>query len=172
MQTDVWSIADRNSAHTAWDSLSEYGELIKPQSSNRADFIKECKDGKLDGVVAAFRTFNSVSITGRFDSELCENLPKSWKFLAHNGKLVMKTLFLPGLVVRILLWYPLELSSFLSGGPIYGFYITDRPCMLTNVQVPDMIKLILKHAPSTIFKLLTAQMLSMMLQRILQSSLC
>ena len=89
------NIADPESAHDAWDSLSEYGELIEPQSSNRADFIKECKDGKLDGVVAAFRTFDSVSITGRFDSGLCENLPKSWKFLTHNGELVIGAEFLP-----------------------------------------------------------------------------
>ncbi|KIX04983.1 uncharacterized protein Z518_05855 [Rhinocladiella mackenziei CBS 650.93] len=72
-------------AHERWKSLSELGELTTPQSTNRADFIKECRDGKLDGVVAAYRTFPSVSITGFFDSDLCNALPKSWKYLAHCG---------------------------------------------------------------------------------------
>lgn len=73
------------SARKQWESLSELGELITPQSTNRADFIRECQDGKLDGVVAAYRTFNSVSVTGRFDAELCRHLPKSWRFLSHCG---------------------------------------------------------------------------------------
>lgn len=72
-------------AHDAWQSLSEYGELIKPSATSRSDFIQECKEGKLDGVVAAYRTFPSVAITGRFDEELCSVLPESFKFLAHNG---------------------------------------------------------------------------------------
>ncbi|KAL1306846.1 hypothetical protein AAFC00_005502 [Neodothiora populina] len=72
-------------AKDKWEELSDVAELIKPQSTNRADFIEECKSGKLDGVVAAYRTFPSASITGIFDKELVEVLPKSWKFLAHNG---------------------------------------------------------------------------------------
>lgn len=36
-------------------------------------------------MVAAYRTFKSISITGRFDDELCKALPKSWKFLSHCG---------------------------------------------------------------------------------------
>lgn len=59
--------------------------MITPQSTNRADFIKECQDGKLDGVVAAYRTFTSTRVTGFFDSELCAVLPKSWKYLASCG---------------------------------------------------------------------------------------
>ena len=76
---------DIHSAHQEWKSLSELGELIEPQAKNREDFIKECKDGKLDGVVAAYRTFPSVSITGRFDAELLQHLPKSWRYVAHCG---------------------------------------------------------------------------------------
>ncbi|KAJ9664216.1 glyoxylate reductase [Neophaeococcomyces mojaviensis] len=72
-------------AHKEWEALSELGDLITPQAKNREEFIKECQDGKLDGVVAAYRTFGSISITGRFDKELCDVLPKSWKYLAHNG---------------------------------------------------------------------------------------
>ena len=72
-----------DSAHKQWNSLSDLGELVEPQATNREDFIKECKDGKLDGVVAAYRTFNSVSITGMIDEELVNALPKSMKYLAH-----------------------------------------------------------------------------------------
>lgn len=75
-----------SSAHKEWEALSDIGDLIKPQSTNRKDFIQECKSGKLDGVVAAYRTFGSVSITGLIDEGLVNALPKSWKYLAHNGE--------------------------------------------------------------------------------------
>lgn len=65
--------------------MSEIGDLIKPQSTNRKEFIEECKSGKLDGVVAAYRTLGSVSITGLIDEELVSVLPKNWKYLCHNG---------------------------------------------------------------------------------------
>jgi hypothetical protein len=78
---------DGFSAHKQWEALSEIGDLIKPQSTNRKDFIEECQSGRLNGVVAAFRTFPSVSITGLFDEELVSSLPKSWRFLAQNGML-------------------------------------------------------------------------------------
>ncbi|KAK4923686.1 glyoxylate reductase [Elasticomyces elasticus] len=73
------------SAHKDWESLSSLGELVKAESKDRESFIKDCKDGKYDGVVAAYRTFNSISMTGRFDEELVNALPKSWKYLSHNG---------------------------------------------------------------------------------------
>jgi D-3-phosphoglycerate dehydrogenase len=72
-------------AHETWSALSQHGELIEPKSTNRADFIEECKSGALDGVVAAYRTFPSYSVTGQFDTELCSVLPKSWRFLSHCG---------------------------------------------------------------------------------------
>lgn len=72
-------------AKDVWDSLSAHGTLITPKSTNRADFMKECQSGALDGVVAAYRTFLSVHITGRFDAELCAVLPESWRFLANCG---------------------------------------------------------------------------------------
>jgi glyoxylate reductase len=72
-------------AHEKWQTLSKYGDLIEPKSTNRSDFIKECQSGGLDGVIAAYRTFPSYSITGQFDAELCSVLPKSWLYLAHCG---------------------------------------------------------------------------------------
>jgi len=75
----------RTSAHEQWEALSNLGELITSQATNRDEFIKECQNGRLDGVVAAYRTFQSISITGRFDKGLVTNLPKSWRYLAHCG---------------------------------------------------------------------------------------
>ncbi|KAL4932142.1 D-mandelate dehydrogenase-like dehydrogenase [Aspergillus undulatus] len=72
-------------AHSTWNSLGSIAELVTPTATNRADFIAECKSGKLDGVVVAYRTFDSVSITGIFDDELVNALPKSLVFLAHCG---------------------------------------------------------------------------------------
>ncbi|KAE8375155.1 D-isomer specific 2-hydroxyacid dehydrogenase [Aspergillus bertholletiae] len=72
-------------AHTTWQSLGDIAELVEPTATNRAEFIQECKDGKLDGVVAAYRTFDSVSITGLVDEELVNALPGSLKYLAHCG---------------------------------------------------------------------------------------
>lgn len=74
------------SAHKQWNALGDIGDLVKPESTNRQDFIRECKSGKLDGVVAAYRTFASISITGHIDEELVNALPKSLRYLAHNGE--------------------------------------------------------------------------------------
>lgn len=72
-------------AKATWEGLSDIAELVRPTAKNRAEFIEECKAGKLDGVVAAYRTFGSVAITGLVDEELVKALPESLKFLAHNG---------------------------------------------------------------------------------------
>ena len=71
------------SAQESWKSLSSLGELVRPKSTERADFIEECRSGGLDGVTVAYRTAQSASITGLFDAELINALPKSWTFLAH-----------------------------------------------------------------------------------------
>jgi glyoxylate reductase len=73
------------SAKNEFDALSEIADLVTPSSTSREEFIEECKSGAFGGVVAAYRTFDSVTITGRIDSELIGNLPKSLKFIAHNG---------------------------------------------------------------------------------------
>lgn len=72
-------------ARKTWQSLSELGDLVETKATNRAEFLKECREGKLDGVVAAYRTFFSVQTTGLFDKELVDALPKSLKYLAHCG---------------------------------------------------------------------------------------
>lgn len=68
---------------------------MEPKSTNREDFIKECQSGALNGIVAAYRTFVSVEITGLWDEELVAALPKSLKFVAHNGMF-----WSPGVLLR------------------------------------------------------------------------
>ncbi|KAK8240007.1 glyoxylate reductase [Phyllosticta capitalensis] len=68
-----------------WEALSSIAELVAPKATNRAEFIAECKSGAFDGTVAAYRTFNSVAVTGMVDEELVSVLPASLKFIAHNG---------------------------------------------------------------------------------------
>ncbi|KAI7216292.1 D-3-phosphoglycerate dehydrogenase, variant [Hortaea werneckii] len=72
-------------ATQTWENLSDIADLIQPQSTNRADFIAECKSGRLDGVAACYRTFASASITGPWDEELIAALPRSLTVCAHNG---------------------------------------------------------------------------------------
>lgn len=75
----------KNSAQKTWDALSDVGELVKTRASNRTEFLQECREGKYDGVVAIYRTFHSISITGLIDEELVNALPKSLKYMAHCG---------------------------------------------------------------------------------------
>jgi hypothetical protein len=80
-------------AQKEWEALSDIAVLVKSCGTNREDFIKECRDGKFDGVFAAYSTLASRDTVGSFDRELVNVLPKSWKFLCHCGRSIM--LFLP-----------------------------------------------------------------------------
>ncbi|KAK3716353.1 glyoxylate reductase [Vermiconidia calcicola] len=68
-----------------WEGLSDIAELVEPQSTNRDDFIQECTTYRLNGVVAVYRTAASVSVTGLWDEELVNALPKSLKFCSSVG---------------------------------------------------------------------------------------
>ncbi|KAF1810339.1 glyoxylate reductase [Eremomyces bilateralis CBS 781.70] len=73
-------------AGAVWEkSVASIADVLEPNSTNRAEFLEECKSGRFDGVVAAYRTFDSVAVTGMIDQELVAVLPKSLKFLSHNG---------------------------------------------------------------------------------------
>ncbi|KAH8919883.1 hypothetical protein BT69DRAFT_1352795 [Atractiella rhizophila] len=55
-------------------------------SSSREEFFQDCSpSGKFGDIVAIYRHNNSTSQIGIFDQELVERLPKSLKFLCHNG---------------------------------------------------------------------------------------
>ncbi|KIW44291.1 uncharacterized protein PV06_05311 [Exophiala oligosperma] len=85
IRSKILLLGDICHAQSHWEALSDLGEVVRPRATNRADFITECKEGGLDGVVAAYRTAESIEITGRFDEELITILPKSWIFLANCG---------------------------------------------------------------------------------------
>ncbi|KJK76892.1 Putative 2-hydroxyacid dehydrogenase [Metarhizium anisopliae BRIP 53293] len=72
-------------AHTAWSQIASIATVLTPKATNRTAFIAECKSGAFDGVSVAFRTFDSFSITGKIDNELCDAFPKTLKFMCHNG---------------------------------------------------------------------------------------
>ncbi|PSN73114.1 glyoxylate reductase [Corynespora cassiicola Philippines] len=72
-------------AYESWNSLSSLAELVTPAARTRAEFLDECRSGKLDGVQVIYRTFASVGITGRFDQEIVEALPATVRFICHNG---------------------------------------------------------------------------------------
>lgn len=61
-------------------------DVIEPKARSREEFIEECKSGVFDNVIAAYRTFQSVAITGKIDEVLVPLLPKNLKFIAHNGR--------------------------------------------------------------------------------------
>lgn len=83
--TDVYLLLVQ-SAHEEWQALADIAELIEPKGHTRQDFLDECRAGDLDGVVATYRTFESIDITGRFDEELIALLPESLRFICHNGR--------------------------------------------------------------------------------------
>lgn len=73
-------------ARSAYDSLSSLAHFITPKSTNPADFLQECQSGAFNGTKAIYRTFGSVSITGRIEGEVVKTLAESGvRFIAHNG---------------------------------------------------------------------------------------
>ncbi|KAF5684936.1 d-3-phosphoglycerate dehydrogenase [Fusarium circinatum] len=81
----VLFLGSTKQAHEEFASLCEIVEPVYPKSNKRSAFIEETKSGALDGVKAIYRTNKSVGITGLFDAELLDALPKSLKFICHNG---------------------------------------------------------------------------------------
>lgn len=64
---------------TRADFEKEYG------SGSRQDFLSQLKSGSYNDVVAIYRSNESTGITGPFDKELVSFLPKSLKYITHNG---------------------------------------------------------------------------------------
>lgn len=66
-----------------WDQklihLQEYN------SGSREDFLSKLKAGEYDDVVAIYRSNESTSVTGPFNKDLVQSLPKSLKYITHNG---------------------------------------------------------------------------------------
>ncbi|KUI63485.1 hypothetical protein VM1G_10354 [Cytospora mali] len=72
-------------AHDTWASIQAAADIIIPKSTDRASFLAEAASGSFDGCLVAYRTFGSVSITGRIDAELLSSLPDSLRYICHNG---------------------------------------------------------------------------------------
>lgn len=75
-----------SSATEAWNSISNLAELCTSPAKTRDEFKTECQSGRLDSVVAICdRAPSSMEVTGKFDKELIQVLPKSLRFLCHMG---------------------------------------------------------------------------------------
>ncbi|KAH8894262.1 hypothetical protein GQ53DRAFT_821351 [Thozetella sp. PMI_491] len=72
-------------AESGWEKVTRLADVVTPESTSRAEFLTEAASGALDGVTVAFRTFDSVTISGRVDAELVAALPASLRFICHLG---------------------------------------------------------------------------------------
>lgn len=73
-------------ARKEWEEIAHTtSKLHEYPKGDRADFMRRCRDGEFDGVFALYRSNDSNPLTGDFDEELLEALPKSLKFVCHNG---------------------------------------------------------------------------------------
>ena len=70
-------------------SLSEVVEAVYPKSTDRTTFIEESKSGAFDGIQAIYRSNKTYSLAGNFDAELLDSLPKTLRFICHNGKILI-----------------------------------------------------------------------------------
>ncbi|KPI37575.1 putative 2-hydroxyacid dehydrogenase UNK4.10 [Cyphellophora attinorum] len=66
-----------------WEAIADRAEVLQPQASTREEFIKECRSGRFDGVVALYRA--AVTVAGKFDAEMVAALPASLRFVCYTG---------------------------------------------------------------------------------------
>lgn len=71
-------------AQKEWESLNDIAQLIIMDSQTRSEFLHDLTT-KYSDITAIYRTLFSVKVTGRYDKELIEHLPKSLKFIGHFG---------------------------------------------------------------------------------------
>lgn len=81
----VLLIGDLGHTNKEWQGYSSKYNLKEFRSGNREQFLANCKKGEYDDVVGLYRSNASVSETGNFDKELISVLPKSMKYICHNG---------------------------------------------------------------------------------------
>ncbi|KAJ5359433.1 2-hydroxyacid dehydrogenase [Penicillium cataractarum] len=72
-------------ARKEWEALSSILTLKEFPSGTREEFIQNCKSGLYDDVVAIYRSNTSNKYTGNFNDELLSVLPKSVRYICHNG---------------------------------------------------------------------------------------
>ncbi|KAL2413699.1 4-methyl-2-oxopentanoate reductase A [Exophiala dermatitidis] len=81
----VLLIGDLTHTNKEWEAFGSKYELKEFRKGTREQFLANCKSGEYDGVVALYRSNTSTSETGPFDQELVAALPKSLKYICHNG---------------------------------------------------------------------------------------
>ncbi|KAJ4385441.1 glyoxylate reductase [Gnomoniopsis smithogilvyi] len=72
-------------AHAEWATIASRADILTPTATTRQTFLAECATGAFSGALVAYRTFDSVALTGRIDAELLAALPASLRFICHNG---------------------------------------------------------------------------------------
>ncbi|KAL2823407.1 D-isomer specific 2-hydroxyacid dehydrogenase [Aspergillus cavernicola] len=78
-------IGEITHARKEWEELSSVLALKEFPEGSREDFIRNLKDGKYDDVEVIYRSNTSTKFTGPFNAELVSLLPKSLKYICHNG---------------------------------------------------------------------------------------
>ena len=74
-------------AHTdkEWEDLGTKYNLKEFRKGTRDQFLSKCRRGEYDNVVGLYRSNTSTTETGPFNEELVSVLPKSLKYICHNG---------------------------------------------------------------------------------------
>jgi len=74
-------------ARKEWEQVEQVASKLYeyPEGGSRDDFLSTCKSGAFDGIFALYRSNDSNKVTGNFNDELLDALPKSLKFICHNG---------------------------------------------------------------------------------------
>ncbi|KAK8185280.1 uncharacterized protein BKA78DRAFT_33081 [Phyllosticta capitalensis] len=78
-------IGDLVHARREWEELNSLVGLLEFPDGTRDDFLSNLRSGKYDNVVGLYRSNDSTKYTGPFDAELVNALPKSLKYICHNG---------------------------------------------------------------------------------------
>ncbi|KAK5123818.1 hypothetical protein LTR85_002454 [Meristemomyces frigidus] len=72
-------------ARKEWEALGSLAKLKEYNSGSREDFLSKLRLGEYDGIVGIYRSNESTSLTGPFNKELVQALPKSLRYITHNG---------------------------------------------------------------------------------------
>lgn len=78
-------IGPLNHARNEWEALSSILTLKEFPTGTRAQFLQNCHAGHYDDVVALYRSNTSTKYTGPFDAEMVSALPRSLRYICHNG---------------------------------------------------------------------------------------
>ncbi|KAL3472010.1 D-isomer specific 2-hydroxyacid dehydrogenase [Aspergillus californicus] len=78
-------IGEITHARKEWEGISSILTLKEFPEGSREEFIGKLKDGEYNDVEALYRSNTSTKFTGPFDRELVSLLPKSLKYICHNG---------------------------------------------------------------------------------------